>query len=225
MRILVIEDHPALRSGVTLALRELGWSVEDVGDLASGRRALTTDPIPGALILDRRLPDGDGIDLLRWMRRQHMTLPVLLLTSADSIPDRVEGLDAGADDYLVKPFALPELLARLRRMVRQQHGHHSTLLQVGDVQLDMATKRVSRAGGIIEVSPKEFQLLEHLILRKDSVVSRHELWSHIYDDTSDTISNVLDVLVGRLRRKLGNPPVIHTRRGVGFIASSEDASP
>jgi DNA-binding response OmpR family regulator len=220
MKVLVVEDHAPLRAGLVRALRDDGWAVDEAGDLREARWAVQGGG-HDAVILDRRLPDGDGVTLLRELRQGGATTPVLLLTARDAVSDRVEGLDAGADDYVLKPFELPELLARLRRLTRRAHGHGSALVTLGDLVVDTAARTAVRAGVAIELSPKEQQLLEYLLLRRGAVVSRRELWDHLYDDRSDAISNVLDVLVSRLRRKLGDPPLIHTRRGLGYAAAIE----
>lgn len=220
MRILIVEDYSPLRITLGRGLEAEGYAVDLAADGNEGWWHLQGGGYD-AVILDRMLPGLDGLSLVRRLRQADDATPILLLTARDGIEDRVEGLDAGADDYLTKPFAVPELLARLRRLVRRGHGQAAPLLEAGDLRLDPAAKTVHRQEQEIELSRREFQLLEYLLARQGRVVSRSELWQHLYDFASDTSSNVLDVLVARLRRKLGEPDLIRTRRGQGYLLCVE----
>ncbi len=220
MRLLIVEDYPALRVSLTQGLQSEGYAVDAAEDGDEGWWYLKDTPYD-AVILDRMLPGMDGIEILKKMRENNNDTPVLLLTARDSVEDRVDGLDAGADDYLTKPFAVPELLARLRRLVRRRYDKTSNVLALDDLSLDTVTHRVSRNAENIALSPREFHLLEYLLQRQSEIVSRSELWDHLYDFNSDTSSNVLDVLIARLRKKLHTYEtarvLIHTRRGQGFV--------
>jgi len=223
MRLLIVEDYAPLRESLLRGLRAEGYAVDAA---AAGEEAwwYLRDGSYDAVVLDRMLPEVDGLVLLRRLRAGGDRTPVLLLTARDSVEDRVQGLDAGADDYLGKPFAVVELLARLRSLVRRGHGNAEPVLILADLRLDPAAKTVERGGRAIALSPREFQLLEYLLRRSGGVVSRSELWEHLYDMTSDSSSNVLDVLIARLRKKLqaaGGPELIHTRRGYGYLAGDE----
>ena len=220
MRLVLVEDYLPLHQGLAVALRAEGWVVDSAYCLADARRLLRGEVPPGVIVLDRGLPDGDGLELLADLHHWKMDVPVLVLTSRDAIDDRVAGLDAGAADYLIKPVAIVELLARLRSLVRRHRGLGSSRVSLGDVVLDTSARTVERGGIHLELTTKEYLILEHLFLHGGAVVSRRELWDHLYDDQSETISNVLDVLVSRVRAKLGAPPVIHTCRGQGYIATT-----
>lgn len=221
MRLLVVEDYAPLRDSLLRGLRAEGYAVDGAADGEEGWWLLKDTPYD-AVVLDRMLPGIDGLEILRRLRAGGSATPVLMLTARDAVEDRVAGLDAGADDYLVKPFAVAELLARLRRLVRRGHGTAEPVLELADLRLDPAAKTATRAGRQLALSPREFQLLEYLLRRQGAVVSRQELWDHLYDFASDTSSNVLDVLVARLRRKMcldEAPALIHTRRGQGYLAA------
>jgi DNA-binding response OmpR family regulator len=223
MRLLVVEDYAPLRLALVRGLADEGWAVDGAPDLATAAWHLDTTAYD-AVVLDRGLPDGDGAELLRRRRAAGDRTPILLLTARDAVEERVAGLDAGADDYLVKPFAVPELLARLRRLVRRGHGDADPLLRIGRLVLDPAARSVRCGDTAIDLGPREFRLLEYLLRRRGAVVPRSELWEHLYDFASTSSSNVLDVLVGRLRRKLadaGASELIHTRRGEGYRLADE----
>jgi two-component system OmpR family response regulator len=214
MRVLVIEDEPDLLSVVMQALRESGYAVDGAGD---GREGLfkAKSAEYDALVLDLMLPGIDGWSLLRELRKTHVT-PVLLLTARDSLPDRVRGLDAGADDYLTKPFELAELLARLRALIRRSAGKASSLLTVGDITLDTATRTATRNGESISLTPREYSLVEFLAMHKGKLVTRTMIYDHLFDEDNDTLSNLVDVHVSNVRRKLGKE-FITTRRGEGYF--------
>ena len=213
MRLLLVEDEPDLLEGLAVALRREGYAVDTAGDGEEGLfRALESDY--DAVVLDVMLPKLDGWQILERLRRAKAT-PVLLLTARDSGPDRVRGLDGGADDYLVKPFDRMELFARIRALIRRSSGRASNLLDLGPVVLDLAARTVTREGHPVALTAREYGLLEYLALHRGAVVSRTELFEHLFDLTEDSASNLLDVHVSNLRRKLG-AELIATRRGHGY---------
>lgn len=221
MRILLIEDSPRLQRSIGTALRRSGFALDAAMDGEEGlwqAESVEYDTI----ILDRMLPKLDGLTLLKRLRNSGKRTPVLLLTARDSIEDRVEGLNSGADDYLVKPFALEELIARVNALCRRRYEQPSAEVQVGNLILDTASKRVNQTERQTEVhlNPREYALLEFLLLRRGKVVSRTEIEEHIYDGNVDPMSNVIDSAICVLRRKLaesGASVKIVTRRGLGYI--------
>ncbi|MBI3268635.1 MAG: response regulator transcription factor [Planctomycetes bacterium] len=214
MRVLVVEDEVDLVRALKQALEEEGFSVDVATDGATG--LLNAQSIAyDALVLDLMLPGLDGLSLLARLRQSRKT-PVLILTARDAVADRVKGLDAGADDYLTKPFALDELVARLRALVRRSADRPSPLLRFADVELNTAARTVTRAGVAVDLTAKEYAVLELLALRRGSLVSRTEIYEHVYDEEELTVSNVVDVYVSNLRRKLGKD-FVETRRGQGYI--------
>jgi len=213
MRILVVEDEPRLQRNLAKALREEGYAVDTAGDGEDGLfKAEACDY--DALVLDVMLPLLDGWELLARLRRQKPT-PVLMLTARDAHSDRVRGLDSGADDYLVKPFDLAELLARLRALIRRSAHRTTNQIRLGDIALDTRARSVTRAGAPVPLTAREFAILEYLALHRGEVVSRTELYEHLFDETDATLSNLLDVHVFSLRKKLG-AELIATRRGQGY---------
>jgi len=175
-------------------------------------------------VLDVMLPSRDGWSVLQHLRRAGIKSPVLMLTARDAVEDRVKGLNLGADDYLVKPFAWEELVAWVRALVRRGHDQKSPLLRVADLEIDTAGKQVHRAGKLIPLSAKEYALLEYLAHREGQVVSRAEIWDHLYDQADEASSNVVDVYIGYLRNKVDREfevKLIHTRRGLGYVLSAE----
>ena len=213
MRLLVVEDEPDLRTGLESSLRKQGYAVDSAEDGEEGLyKALNTDY--DAVILDLMLPKLDGWSVLAGLRGEKKT-PVLMLTARDTVTDRVRGLDGGADDYLAKPFDLPELFARLRALIRRTQGAVTTELAVGDVSIDLAARSVTRAGVPVALTAREYGVLVHLAQRRGRVVSRTELHEHVSDERDDTISNLIDVHIFNLRKKLGHE-FIATRRGHGY---------
>lgn len=218
MRVLVVEDFQPLRQSLETGLREAGFAVEAVADGAHALRKLEQDPFD-AVVLDLMLPKVDGLTVLRQARQQGFNQPILLLTARDAIEDRVTGLDSGADDYLVKPFAFEELLARLRALVRRGYENRQVTLTLGSLTLDTAAQRVHCRGVEITLTAREYALLEYLARRAGEVVTRDDIWNHVYDFSSTATSNVIDVYVGYLRRKLdepNGPSLIQTLRGRGY---------
>jgi two-component system, OmpR family, response regulator len=213
MRLLVVEDQPDLLRTLAAVLREEGYAVDEAAD---GRLGLekAQDVDYDAIVLDVMLPGLDGWSVLEELRRTKRT-PVLMLTARDRSSDRVRGLDGGADDYVVKPFDLPEFLARVRALIRRAAGLGVSHMTVGDVCLDTTACTVTRGGQPIVLTAREYQLLEYLVIHRHKVVSRTELYEHLLDETDATLSNLLDVHVSNLRRKLG-PDLITTRRGLGY---------
>ncbi len=223
MRILVVEDYPPLASSIVGALREAGWAADHAPD---GDEALNFAEASryDAIVLDLMLPKLGGLEVLARLRAKGNDSAVLILTARDGVGDRVQGLDTGADDYLVKPFALAELLARLRALVRRRYQGATPSLKIADLVLDTAGRTVQRAGKSIILSAREYAVLEYLASRKGQVVTRAEIWDHVYDFASEPSSNVVDVYIGYLRRKIDQGHerrLIHTRRGLGYLLGEE----
>jgi two-component system, OmpR family, response regulator len=213
MRILVIEDEPDLLRSLAQALREEGYAVDTAADGEEGiYKAQSWDY--NALVLDVMLPKLDGWELLARLRQTKKT-PVLMLTARDRSSDRVRGLDGGADDYLVKPFDLDELLARLRALIRRCAGQACNAIEIGSIIIDTAARTVSQAGRTIELTAREYGLVEYLALHRGEVVTRTTLYEHLFDEEDCTLSNLLDVHVSNVRKKLGHD-FIMTRRGHGY---------
>lgn len=213
MRILVVEDETDLQRALARALRDEGYAVDTAANGEDGLfNAENTDY--DAVILDVMLPKLDGWEILKRLRKSKKT-PVLMLTARDTSRDRVRGLDTGADDYVVKPFDLPELLARLRALIRRSANKTTNEIEIGDVTVDTAAKKISRAGQPVELTAREYALVEYLALHRGEVVSRTTLYEHLFDEDDSTLSNLLDVHVSNVRKKLG-PEFIATRRGLGY---------
>ena len=213
MRVLVVEDEPDLRASIVKVLREDQYAVDEAGDGEDGlfkAQAAAYD----AIVLDIMLPGMDGWEVLRRLRTAHKT-PVLFLTARDTVKDRVRGLDAGADDYLVKPFDLEELLARLRALIRRAANRADSCIEIGNIRIDIAARSVTRAGEPVGLTAREYTLVEFLALHAGQVVSRTDLYEHLFDERENTMSNLLDVHVSNVRRKLGEG-LIATRRGHGY---------
>jgi two-component system OmpR family response regulator len=213
MRILVLEDEPDLLAGLVRALRDEGYAVDTAEDGEEGLyKAESWDY--DAVVLDVMLPKLDGWGVLEKLRASKKT-PVLVLTARDASGDRVRGLDTGADDYVVKPFDLPELLARLRALIRRNAGKTRALIEIGVVSIDTAGRRVSLAGQPVTLTAREYVLVEFLALHRGEVVTRTALYEHLFDEDDSTLSNLLDVHVSNVRKKLG-ADFIKTRRGHGY---------
>jgi len=213
MRLLVIEDEPRLLRSLAKALREAGYAVDTADNGEDGLfKAETSDY--DCVVLDVMLPILDGWEVLSRLRR-HKRTPVLMLTARDAHADRVSGLDLGADDYLVKPFDLPELLARLRAIIRRSAGQAQACIELGDVAVDTRSRTATRADQVVTLTAREYAILEYLALNRGRVVSRTELYDHVLDENEDTLSNLMDVHVFAIRKKLGSG-LISTRRGQGY---------
>jgi two-component system OmpR family response regulator len=220
MRVLVVEDDPAIAAFVVRGLREAGYTVDEAADGDTGLDLAMSEPYDLAVV-DLMLPKRDGLSLIEEIRGSGVTMPVLILTAKRSVDDRVKGLQSGGDDYLTKPFAFAELLARVQALLRRaQRLPESPQLIVGDLMLDRLTRRVERARTPIELRPREFALLELLMRHAGRVVSKAMILSQVWGYNFDPGSNVVDVLVFRLRDKIDRgfePPLLHTVRGVGYV--------
>jgi two-component system OmpR family response regulator len=214
MRVLVIEDEPDLLRVLAQSLREAGYAVDVAAEGQDGLFKAQTAEYD-AIVLDLMLPKIDGLSVLQRLRRSKTT-PVLILTARDAISDRVKGLDAGADDYLIKPFELAELLARLRALIRRAAGDAVSLIQLGDVTIDTLARTICRAGQPINLTPREYALVEFLSLHRGELVTRTMIYDHLFDDSDDSLSNLVDVHVANVRKKLGKD-FITTRRGQGYL--------
>lgn len=222
-RVLVVEDDRAVRDAVERALRFEGYRVDTARDGAEALSTVLNDP-PDVIVLDVMMPHVDGLETSRRIRARGITIPILMLTARQEISDRVDGLDAGADDYMVKPFALEELLARLRALLRRSGGSTTDTLVVADLTLDAGTREVTRDGERIELTKTEFDLLELLMRNAGIVLERSVIYERIWGYDFETTSNSLDVYVGYLRRKTeagGASRLIHTVRGVGYVVREQ----
>jgi two-component system OmpR family response regulator len=213
MRILVVEDEPDLLASLAQALREEGYAV-DTADNGDDGLFSAEGTNYDAIVLDVMLPGMDGWEILKRLRKSKKT-PVLMLTARDTSRDRVRGLDTGADDYVVKPFDLPELLARLRALIRRSANKTTNEIALGEITLDTAAKKISRAGAPVELTAREYALVEYLALHRGEVITRTTLYEHLFDEDDSTLSNLLDVHVSNVRKKLG-AEFIATRRGLGY---------
>jgi DNA-binding response OmpR family regulator len=227
MRVLLIEDHRLLARTLRQGLEEDGFAVDVSHDGEEGHyKALTAGY--DVIVLDLMLPKRDGLSLLQDWRRQGLQTHVLVLTARDATADKVKGLDAGADDYLTKPFRIEELLARLRALVRRAHHAKDPVLRAYDLEIDTAGRTVRRAGKPIRLTPREFALLHLLALHRGEVVTRSMVWEHLYDEYDENTSNVVDVYIRYLRNKIDrdfDPPLILTRRGLGYLLRGEPGTP
>jgi two-component system copper resistance phosphate regulon response regulator CusR len=218
MRLLIVEDDPELADVLTKGFGELGMETSHAGTVPAARTAALLGTFD-VIVLDVMLPGGSGFDLCRELRVAGRTTPILMLTARDAVDDRVRGLDAGADDYLTKPFAFRELLARVRALARRRPALVPQVVRLADLEVDLADRRVSRAGQAVELTAKEFALLECLVLHPNQVVDRTTITAHVWDENHDPFTNVLEVLVRRLRRKIDDdfePKLIQTLRGAGY---------
>lgn len=219
MKLLIIEDAPRLRTMLTQSLTRLGHAVDVAEDGIEGEMMARSN-FYEAIVLDRMLPGKEGLDVLRDLRRDHIKTPVLLLTALDAIEEKVRGFGTGADDYLTKPFALAELIARLEALVRRQHGKADSLVHIGPLTLDTAAKSVTLQQRPITLTAREFSLLECLARRQGQVLSRAQIEAHLYAESDSPLSNAVDAAVYSLRRKLALPDgqvLLQTRRGLGYV--------
>lgn len=221
MRVLVVDDEPELRGAIARRLRALGHGVDEAADLRAAQHFLQVQEYAG-VILDRMLPDGDAAQRLEAWRRAGILVPVLLLTARDGVRDRIDGLQAGADDYLVKPFEMDELLARLAAITRRHVTPLPSTLVIGDVELDLSRRELRRGDVLIPLRPKEFTLLALLARHAGRVVTRAEIIEACWDEAHELTSNVDEVLLASLRRKLGKPALIRTVRGAGYLLERGD---
>jgi DNA-binding response OmpR family regulator len=223
MRILLVEDDRMLGDGLQAGLTQAGYAVDWLRDGEAAVAALSTESF-AAVVLDLGLPKRDGLSVLKWLRGRHDATPVLILTARDQLEDRVRGLDLGADDYVLKPFDLDEIAARLRALVRRAHGHPEPLLTLGEIELNPAARTVTRSGQAVELTPREFELLHLLLQNNGHVLTRRTLEEQLYTWNEAVDSNALEVHIHHLRRKLGND-LIRTVRGVGYMTPTESPHP
>jgi DNA-binding response OmpR family regulator len=218
VRVLLEEDYVPIQTSVAKGLREAGFAVDATGNGEEGCWYATSNDYD-VVILDLMLPGLDGLTILQRMRSEGRTAHVLILTAKDTVLDRVRGLDLGADDYLVKPFAFDELLARVRALARRAYCAKNPSIKIEDLQIETTTQRVWRSGEQVSLTPREYALLEYMAMRAGEVITRTDIWEHVYEFNSDADSNVVDVYIGYLRKKIerpGKPALIHTRRGRGY---------
>jgi len=223
MRVLVIEDYPPLLRSVSQGLREAGYAVDEAADGVEGLACAESTPYD-AIVLDLMLPKIDGMTVLGRLRKRGCEAGVLILSARDGVDDRVKGLDGGADDYLVKPFSQPELLARVRSVIRRRYQSANKTIRVLDLEIDTTARSVKRGAKALSLSAKEYNLLEYLASRQGQIVSRADIWDHVYDFASEPSSNVIDVYIGYLRKKIDHDhelKLIHTRRGLGYVLGED----
>jgi len=218
MRLLVIEDYRPLRQSLEKGLHEAGFAVDTTRDGQEGLWYATSNEYD-VIILDLMLPNVDGLEILKRLRAKGRRSHVLVLTAKDTVQDRVKGLDMGADDYLVKPFAFEELLARIRALLRRSYRRKNPRIRIKDLHIDLTAQTIRRGREEIQLTPREYALLEYLAVRSGQTVSRSDIWEHVYEFRSTASSNVVDVYIGYLRKKIerrGKPVLIHTVRGRGY---------
>jgi DNA-binding response OmpR family regulator len=223
MRLLIIEDYRPLQQSLIKGLREAGFAVDATGDGQEGLWYASSNDYD-VIILDLMLPGLDGLSILKKLRAKGRKSHVLILTAKDTLQDRVTGLDLGADDYLVKPFAFEELLARVRALLRRSYVQKNPRIEIKDLRIDLTTQKVWRGREEIQLTLREYALLEYLSMRQGQTVSRTDIWEHVYEFNSTASSNVVDVYIGYLRKKIeepGKPPIIHTVRGRGYLLEAE----
>jgi two-component system copper resistance phosphate regulon response regulator CusR len=219
MRLLVVEDDPEVRDFLLRVLQEAAWAADAVPDGGAALDALAVGDYD-LVVLDVGLPGLDGFEVCRRLRERGDRTPVLILTARNAVNDRVRGLDAGADDYLAKPFAVSEFLARLRALARRPAVALEPVLRLADLSLDPSTRAATRATAPLTLTAREFALLEYFLRNPRRVLSRTQILAHVWDDNFDPVANAVDVLVGRLRRKVdreGQRPLVHTVRGAGYV--------
>jgi heavy metal response regulator len=223
MRILVVEDEKRMSAFIKKGLKEAHYAV-DLADNGEDALFMAIECPYDLIVLDIMIPGHDGIDVCRKLRKEKVDTPVLMLTARDEVEDKISGLDAGADDYLTKPFSFPEFLARVRALLRRKNPEKSPRLRVGDLELDQATRKVSRSGEEIVLTPTEYGLLEYLMLNNGNVVTRTMLSEHVWNDDFDAFSNVINVYINYLRKKIDQnhkTKLIHSLRGVGYVLKEE----
>jgi two-component system, OmpR family, copper resistance phosphate regulon response regulator CusR len=223
MRILVVEDDTRLATVVARGLRKQAFAVDTAGDADEALFFAQTNAYD-LMVLDVMLPGRDGFAVCRQLRADGWAAPILMLTARDSVEDKVSGLELGADDYLTKPFDFNELIARVRALMRRRHIYRSPKLAVGDLELNTAARTASRGGREIELTTKEYAVLEYLVENAGRVIGRAELAEHVWDENYDPFSNVIDVYIRRLRQKIDDgfsPRLIRTRRGAGYVVSAD----
>ncbi len=223
MRILIIEDEKKVASFIKKGLEEEYFVADIAFDGREGLKLVTSEEYD-VIIMDVMLPYMDGFTLVKEIRKQNILTPVLMLTVKDSIKDKVEGLDAGADDYLTKPFAFEELIARLRALLRRNEKSKISKLSAGDLEIDLLSHKITRDNREIILTPKEYSILEYLMRNRNKVVSRTKLIEHVYDYHFDTETNIIDVYINKLRSKIDSSedkPLIHTIRGIGYILKDD----
>lgn len=227
MNILLVEDDTTTASFIQKGLNEQGYIVDHVANGEDGLHLGLNNPYD-AMIIDRMLPEMDGLSIIRMLRKQNITTPVLILSALGEVDNRVEGLKAGGDDYLVKPYAFSELHARLQALLRRaQPAQEQTVLKLADLEMDLMKRQVKRAGTLINLQPREFTLLEYLLRNTGQVVTRTMLLEKVWDYHFDPQTNVIDVHISRLRGKVDrdfNPPLLHTIRGAGYILHDPTAT-
>jgi DNA-binding response OmpR family regulator len=226
LRLLVVEDEPSLLSIITKRLKEEGYGVDSAKDGREGENYITSAEYD-CIILDIMIPFQDGLTLLRKIRAKNISAPVLLLTAKDSIEDRVIGLDGGADDYLIKPFSFDELLARVRAMLRRHKDKKNTVLSIGDLEMDTITRQVQRGGKSIELTSKEYSILEYFLRNKNRVLTKSQIAEHVWNYDFEYNSNIVEVYVRYLRRKMDEEfknKLIHTIRGGGYVIKDREKS-
>ncbi len=219
MRILLVEDYMPLQRSLAKGLREADFAVDVTGDGQEGLWYANSNDYD-VIILDIMLPKMNGLEVLKQLRAKNKNTHVIILTAKDTIEDKINGLDSGADDYLIKPFAFAELLARIRALLRRKYEHKNPDIETGDLRIDTVTKRVWRGDEEIILTSREYMLLEYLARRAGEVVSRTDIWEHIYEFNSEASSNVVDVYMGYLRKKIEKnsmPTLLRTVRGQGYI--------
>jgi DNA-binding response OmpR family regulator len=222
--MLIIEDHKPQIRALKQGLEEEGFAVDVALDAEEGDFKARTASYD-VIVLDMMLPGKDGLSLLKEWRRSGLTAHVLMLTARGGIEDKVKGLDSGADDYLTKPFSWEELMARLRALIRRGHQVKDPVIRIYDLEIDTASHVVKRGGQLIELTPREYSLLEFLAFHRGKVVTRTMIWEHLYDDTDENTSNVVDVYIRYLRKKIDHgfdPPLILTRWGEGYMLRGEE---
>lgn len=219
MRVLLVEDSARLQRSLTLALKNRGFAVDAIGDGEEALWLASENPYD-AILLDIMLPGLDGLEVLRTLRERQVHTPILMLTAKGDVSDRITGLQAGADDYLPKPFDVMELLARVESLVRRRYANKNPKLIIAGLEIDTTARAVRQSGVEIVLTPREYRLLEYLARRQGEVVSKAEIEAHVYDEQSEVFSNVIESAISALRKKLWpdeEKPLLQTRRGLGYI--------